>query len=199
MGNGPCQLALRYRPSLSGLKPPFGHGSNNSFFGTVFSLIFKKKRSSDIPLSKTAQQFLAQRGSKTLVFTNGCFDILHRGHIAYLAKAKELGDLLFVGLNSDQSVKKLKGHHRPIVPQNDRKFVLENIKGVDFVEIFSQETPYQLIKEVAPDILVKGGDWEVKNIVGHDLVLNNGGRVLSLDFVPDFSTTSIIEKIKALD
>ena len=142
---------------------------------------------------------MAQRGSKTLVFTNGCFDILHRGHIAYLAKAKELGDLLFVGLNSDQSVKKLKGHHRPIVPQNDRKFVLENIKGVDFVEIFSQETPYQLIKEVAPDILVKGGDWEVKNIVGHDLVLNNGGRVLSLDFVPDFSTTSIIEKIKALD
>lgn len=146
-------------------------------------------------LSEDAKQFLKdikQKGKK-IVFTNGCFDILHVGHISYLNKAKSLADFLFVGLNSDSSVKNLKGNSRPINKQEDRKIVLENLKAVDFVEIFYDETPLSLIKEIAPDILVKGGDWKVEQIVGADYVLSYGGQVKSLPFITGYSSTTIIE------
>ena len=134
--------------------------------------------------------------TKKVVFTNGCFDILHRGHISYLNEAKSLGDHLIVGLNSDRSVKELKGPKRPINSQDDRKFVLENLKAVDEVIIFDESTTLNLIKEVRPHVLVKGGDWKPEQIVGSDFVLENGGEVKSLRFIDGFSTTKIIEKSK---
>ncbi|MBC77339.1 MAG: D-glycero-beta-D-manno-heptose 1-phosphate adenylyltransferase [Halobacteriovoraceae bacterium] len=143
----------------------------------------------------TLKEFLDSNKGKKLVFTNGCFDILHKGHVAYLNEAKALGDLLIVGLNSDQSVRGLKGPERPVNSELDRKFVLENLKSVDFVEIFNDSTPYDLIKEVMPDILVKGGDWKPEDIVGSDIVLGSGGKVMSLNFVNGYSTTNIISKI----
>lgn len=139
--------------------------------------------------------FISSSSDKKVVFTNGCFDILHRGHVAYLNEAKSLGDLLIVGLNSDASVKRLKGEERPVNSEQDRKFVLENLKAVDHVEIFEQDTPLELIKRVVPNVLVKGGDWKPEQIVGSEFVLSNGGKVLSLNFVDGFSTTKIIEKI----
>ncbi|OFZ36712.1 MAG: D-beta-D-heptose 1-phosphate adenosyltransferase [Bdellovibrionales bacterium RIFOXYD12_FULL_39_22] len=148
-------------------------------------------------LSAAAQTFLsaARSQKKKIVFTNGCFDILHAGHIQYLNEARSLGDLLFVGLNADISVKKLKGDGRPINGEAERKFVLENLKAVSFVEIFTEETPLSLIEIVRPNILVKGGDWKVEQIVGHQIVLNSGGEVKSLSFVEGFSTTNTIAKI----
>jgi len=131
-----------------------------------------------------------------LVFTNGCFDILHRGHIVYLNKAKSLGDLLIVGLNSDNSVKKLKGSNRPYNNENDRAFVLDNLKAVDYIILFSEDTPYNLIKDVKPDYLVKGGDWKEEEIVGSEIVKEYGGKVISLKYIDDYSTTSFINKIK---
>tara|TARA_Y100001936_G_C16065365_1_gene666863 strand:- start:1428 stop:1868 length:441 start_codon:yes stop_codon:yes gene_type:complete len=139
--------------------------------------------------------FLKSSEDKKIVFTNGCFDILHKGHVAYLNEAKSLGDILIVGLNSDKSVRGLKGPERPVNSELDRKFVLENLKSVDFVQIFDAPTPYELIKEVSPDILVKGGDWKPSDIVGSDIVLDKGGKVLSLNFVDGYSTTNIISKI----
>ncbi|MBF0297269.1 MAG: D-glycero-beta-D-manno-heptose 1-phosphate adenylyltransferase [Oligoflexia bacterium] len=133
-----------------------------------------------------------------IVFTNGCFDILHSGHITYLNQARSLGDFLFVGLNSDASIKKIKGPDRPINNQQDRKFVLENLKAVDFVEIFEEDTPLELIKTVVPDILVKGGDWEISKIVGADFVIYHGGEVKSLKFIEGKSTTNIIKIIQNL-
>lgn len=118
--------------------------------------------------SKELQSFKEISQNKTIVFTNGCFDILHRGHVTYLNEAKKLGDLLVVGLNSDASVKRLKGETRPINSEQDRKFVLQNLKSVDFVEIFEDDTPLELIKAIMPNILVKGGDWKVEQIVGPD-------------------------------
>ena len=132
------------------------------------------------------------------VFTNGCFDILHRGHIQYLNEARALGDKLIIGLNSDASVRRLKGAQRPVNSEEDRKFVLENLKSVDEVIIFNEDTPLSLIERVEPDILVKGGDWKVEDIVGHELVLSNGGVVESLSFKSGYSTTSVLEKIKSL-
>jgi len=151
-----------------------------------------------LQLSKEAEKFLKENSDKKIVFTNGCFDILHSGHISYLNDAKALGDLLFIGLNSDSSVKGLKGDERPINDEQERRFILENLKAVDFVELFSDETPIELIKKVKPDFLVKGGDWAVEQIVGHDFVQKNGGIVKSLPFKDGFSTTNIIEKIKNL-
>lgn len=140
------------------------------------------------------EKFIEMNRDKTVVFTNGCFDILHRGHVAYLNEARSLGDVLIVGMNSDASVKRLKGESRPINHEADRKFVLENLKAVDFVEIFEEDTPYNLINKVRPNTLVKGGDWSVDQIVGSDIVMKEGGKVLSLNFVDGFSTTNIIEK-----
>ena len=147
-------------------------------------------------LSSDAKKFLMQNKGKRIVFTNGCFDIVHVGHIAYLNHAKEQGDLLFLGLNSDQSIKRLKGSDRPINNQADRKFFLENLKAIDFVEIFDEDTPYELIKSVLPQVLVKGGDWTPDQIVGSDIVLASGGEVKSLLFREGYSTTSIIGKLQ---
>jgi len=139
----------------------------------------------------------AKEQNNKIVFTNGCFDILHKGHVAYLNQARGCGDILIVGLNSDASVKRLKGEERPINSELDRKFVLENLKSVDFVEIFSEDTPLNLIKEISPNLLVKGGDWKVEQIVGSEHVIANGGDVYSLNFVDGYSTTGIIKKINS--
>lgn len=141
------------------------------------------------------ETFQSSRGKRKVVFTNGCFDILHTGHVTYLNEAKSQGDLLVVGLNSDASVKRLKGDQRPINNEDERKFILENLKAVDFVFIFHEDTPLELIHEINPDVLVKGGDWKPEQIVGSDYVLKNGGEVKSLTFVNGFSTTGTIEKI----
>ncbi len=132
---------------------------------------------------------------KRIVFTNGCFDLLHAGHAIYLEEARNLGDCLILGLNSDTSVKRLKGPNRPIVPQEERSIVTAALEMVDYVCVFEDDTPYELIKLVQPDVLVKGGDWGVDEIVGADLVLAAGGEVKSLRFEAGLSTTSIIEKI----
>jgi D-glycero-beta-D-manno-heptose 1-phosphate adenylyltransferase len=146
--------------------------------------------------SEKLEQFLAANRHKKIVFTNGCFDILHKGHVTYLLEAAKLGDILVVGLNSDASVKRLKGPERPINNEVDRQFVLSQIRPVDFVEIFSEDTPLNLITHIRPDILVKGGDWKIEQIVGGKEVLERGGKVLSLNFVNGYSTTSIIHKIQ---
>ncbi|HPM43323.1 MAG TPA: D-glycero-beta-D-manno-heptose 1-phosphate adenylyltransferase [Candidatus Omnitrophota bacterium] len=130
-----------------------------------------------------------------IVFTNGCFDILHLGHIDYLERAKKLGDILVVGLNSDGSVKKLKGPSRPINSQKARARMLAALESVDFVTIFNEETPAKVIKNLCPDVLVKGGDWKPKDIVGSDFVTSAGGRVVSLKFVKGYSTTGLLKKM----
>lgn len=132
---------------------------------------------------------------KQIVFTNGCFDILHIGHVRYLQEAKKLGDILIVGINTDESVKRLKGPSRPIQSEMDRAEILAALECVDFVIHFNEDTPLNLIKKIKPNILVKGGDWKPENIVGSDFVLSNGGKVLSLRFTDDHSTTNIINKI----
>jgi rfaE bifunctional protein nucleotidyltransferase chain/domain len=133
--------------------------------------------------------------SKKIVFTNGCFDIIHAGHIDYLIKAKELGDVLIIGLNTDASVRRNKGDKRPIINENERAFILSNIKPVDYVILFDEDTPSNLINEILPDILVKGGDWAIENIVGRETVENNGGKVESINFTNNQSTSKIIEAI----
>ncbi|MDP6685993.1 MAG: D-glycero-beta-D-manno-heptose 1-phosphate adenylyltransferase [Candidatus Omnitrophota bacterium] len=133
---------------------------------------------------------------KKLVFTNGCFDILHTGHVNYLQKAKNMGDILIVGLNSDASVRRLKGRSRPIVSQKNRAKVLAALSAVDLTVVFNSLTPIELIKAVKPDVLVKGGDWPVKDIVGSGFVQSYGGKVKSLAYIKGFSTKDIIAKIK---
>ena len=130
-----------------------------------------------------------------VVFTNGCFDILHRGHIEYLAKASELGDVLIVGVNSDLSVHKIKGEYRPINDENSRSIILASLDFVTAVVIFDEETPYELIKTIQPDILVKGKDYKAEEIIGHDIVLAKGGRVETIELTPGYSTTGIEQKI----
>jgi D-glycero-beta-D-manno-heptose 1-phosphate adenylyltransferase len=132
---------------------------------------------------------------KNVVFTNGVFDLIHSGHVDYLSKAKKLGDVLIVGLNSDDSVKIIKGDKRPILNQEERAFILSNIKAVDYVVVFEEDTPANLISEIIPDILVKGADWAVEKIVGKDIVEKNGGKVMNIEFVNDQSTSRIIELI----
>ena len=139
---------------------------------------------------KTIIKRLKAQGKK-IVFTNGCFDILHRGHIEYLAKAKKLGDVLIVGLNTDSSVKRIKGPKRPVNNEKDRAIVLSAIESVDYIILFSEATPYELIKALKPDVLAKGGDWKPKDIVGNDIVKN----VVSIPFVKGYSTTCIIDCI----
>ena len=135
-----------------------------------------------------------QQQNKKVVFTNGCFDLLHVGHVRYLAEAKKLGDFLIVGVNSDDSVKRLKGPTRPIQNQQDRAEILKALESVDETVIFTEDTPENLIKSVRPDILVKGGDWSVDQIVGGPFVQSYGGQVCSLTFIDGKSTTKIIEK-----
>lgn len=135
---------------------------------------------------------------KKVVFTNGCFDLLHAGHVDYLAKAKECGDILIVGLNSDSSVKDIKGKDRPIVTELERAYILKNLKSVDYVVLFNESTPKELIFEIVPDVLIKGADWEIENIVGRDIVEKNGGSVQTIEFITQQSTTNIIEKVLAI-
>lgn len=137
-----------------------------------------------------------KKEGKKLVFTNGCFDIIHRGHVDYLNRAKELGDYLVVALNSDNSVRRLKGENRPINKLEDRAFVVSNLKAVDFVVSFEEDTPFEIISAIVPDVLVKGGDWNIDNIVGKDIVEANGGKVYSLPYVENYSTSSIVNKMK---
>jgi len=133
--------------------------------------------------------------NKKVVFTNGCFDLIHAGHIDYLNKAKALGDVLIVGLNSDDSVKRIKGDKRPIINEDERAEVISNIKPVDYVVLFDEDAPIELIKELVPDILIKGADWKIDEIVGAEKVLTNGGEVKTIKFVNDQSTSKIIDLI----
>lgn len=135
-----------------------------------------------------------KRKNKKVVFTNGCFDIIHYGHIQYLCTAAKLGDELFIGLNSDSSVKKLKGEKRPIFPASERAEILSSFECVDVVVVFEEETPFNLISALLPDFLVKGGDYEVREIVGRDVVEQNGGRVVVVPYLDGHSTTEILKR-----
>lgn len=139
----------------------------------------------------------AQRAGRRVVFTNGCFDLIHRGHVRYLEQARSLGDLLVVAINSDRSVRHLKGPTRPVVPEAERAEVLAALRAVDLVTIFDDPTPARVIETIRPDVLVKGGDWPVSRIVGAEFVQSHGGRVFSLPFVPGRSTTALIHRIAA--
>ncbi|HBQ20766.1 MAG TPA: D-glycero-beta-D-manno-heptose 1-phosphate adenylyltransferase [Deltaproteobacteria bacterium] len=136
-----------------------------------------------------------QKKKKKIVFTNGCFDILHAGHIRYLKEAKKWGDVLVIALNSDVSVHKIKGPKRPIVPQQERAEVMAALECVDFVTFFNEDNPHRIISDLKPDILVKGGDWKPSQIIGSDIVLKNGGKVKSIRYHKGKSTTHIIQKI----
>ena len=133
---------------------------------------------------------------KKIVFTNGCFDLLHVGHIRYLNQAKKLGDFLIIGLNSDKSVKEIKGANRPINSFKDRAILLAALNSVDLVIMFEEQTPENLIKDIVPDILVKGGDYNIEDIVGYQTVMQNGGQVKTLSFYDGYSSTNYINKIK---
>lgn len=137
-----------------------------------------------------------KKEGKKIVFTNGCFDLIHKGHIYLLKEAKKLGDVLIVGLNSDSSIKKIKGKGRPILKEKERSFIIDNIKGVDYVVIFNEKTPFKLIKEIKPDILVKGGDYKEEEIVGGEFVKKRKGKVIIIPYLNGFSTSKIIERIK---
>ena len=135
---------------------------------------------------------------RRIVFTNGCFDILHAGHIRYLEAAKNAGDVLIIGLNTDASVRGIKGGKRPIIPQDQRAVVLAGLACVDYIVLFDEPDPYQLIQAIVPDILVKGADWEKTDIIGADVVEENGGEILQIPFEYPVSTSKIIERIVAL-
>ncbi|MDD2192325.1 MAG: D-glycero-beta-D-manno-heptose 1-phosphate adenylyltransferase [Bacteroidales bacterium] len=136
-----------------------------------------------------------EKEGKKIVFTNGCFDIIHQGHIDYLAKAKDLGDKLIIGLNTDQSVSTIKGKNRPIQDEKSRAIILASMQFVDAIIYFSDPTPYELIKAIEPDILVKGADYKPEEIVGYDIVKQKGGEIKTIEFLEGFSTTSIENKI----
>ena len=152
--------------------------------------IYNQKKS----LNKLRKKFL----HKKIVFTNGCFDLVHKGHIDYLQLSKNLGDILVVGLNSDISVKKNKGPKRPICNIDSRSFVLASLFIVDFVVIFNEITPENLIKDLKPDVLVKGKDYKKEEIIGGNFILNNGGEVKTIKFTKGYSTTKIINRILSL-
>ena len=148
--------------------------------------------------AQEAVRAAAERRSRgdRLVFTNGCFDILHPGHVHYLQRARNLGEMLLVGLNSDASVRRLKGPARPVACETDRATVLAALESVDYVVLFEEDTPLHLIRTVVPDVLVKGGDWAVDQIVGREGVEASGGTVLSIPFVAGHSTSGVIERIE---
>ena len=161
----------------------------------------RARRSSD--KVKTLPSLLAalsrdRKAGKKIVFTNGCFDILHIGHIRYLQKARSLGDRLVIGVNSDASVRRLKGPDRPVTRERDRAEVLAALECVDYAVLFSEDTPEALIRAVHPDLLVKGGDWKKSAIVGSAFVGSYGGKVRSLPFINGYSTTGLIQKIQTL-
>ena len=137
-----------------------------------------------------------KQAGEEVVFTNGCFDIIHRGHIEVLVRTADLGSKFIIGLNSDCSIQKLKGEDRPIIDEQARAILLAALSFVDAVVLFSEETPINLISTLIPDVLAKGGDYEIETIVGHEIVQNNGGEVILVPFVDGFSSTTIIDKIK---
>ncbi len=156
--------------------------------------IIQKKIMQPESLSATLSLWRFQQ--KKIVFTNGCFDLLHLGHIDYLSKAKDCGDILMVGVNTDHSVKMLgKGNNRPITDQNARATIIAALHFVDAVILFDEETPYELIKTVQPDVLVKGSDYLPEDIVGYDIVRKKGGTITTIDFLQGYSTTKIVNKI----
>jgi len=132
--------------------------------------------------------------NEKIVFTNGCFDVVHQGHVIYLTKAADLGTKLIIGLNTDASVKRLKGENRPVNNQDARAVLLASFSFIDAVVFFDDDTPYELIKTVKPDFLVKGGDYKPEEIVGYDIVKQNNGKIVTIDFVKGYSSTSIIKK-----
>ena len=144
-------------------------------------------------LKKIRQKLKSE--NKKVVFTNGVFDLIHSGHVDYLVKAKQLGNVLIVGMNSDASVIRIKGDKRPILKEDERAFIISNIKPVDYVVLFNEDTPEKLINEIVPDVLVKGADWPIDKIVGKDVVENSGGEVKTIEFVNHQSTSKIIELI----
>ncbi|MBK7500806.1 MAG: D-glycero-beta-D-manno-heptose 1-phosphate adenylyltransferase [Ignavibacteriales bacterium] len=144
---------------------------------------------------KLIREQLKQQNKK-VVFTNGCFDLIHSGHVDYLVKAKEMGDVLILALNSDLSIRSIKGDKRPILKQDERAFIVSNLKPVDYVTFFNEDTPAEIISELVPDVLVKGGDWAIEKIVGREIVEVNGGEVKTINFVNDQSTSNIIKIIK---
>lgn len=133
--------------------------------------------------------------NKKIVFTNGCFDLIHLGHVKYLSEAADLGNILIIGLNSDSSVIKIKGHGRPVLDQESRAMTLAAFSFVNNIVLFDEETPYKLIKQIRPDILVKGGDYKPEEIVGYDIVKEKGGEVKIIDFIEGYSTSNIVERI----
>jgi len=157
-------------------------------------------RSKIFTFESLAQQLGKWRAlKKSIVFTNGCFDIIHLGHIDYLSKSADEGDIFIIGLNTDSSVSKLKGRNRPVIEERSRSFILASLYFVDAVVLFDEETPFKLIKLVQPDVLIKGSDYTVNEIIGSDIVLNKGGEVKTIDFLPGYSTTDIINKINNLN
>lgn len=154
-----------------------------------------KKDNIDIDHMVATWNFL----NKKIVFTNGCFDLLHQGHVEYLAKASDLGDVLVIGLNTDESVKRLKGDNRPINKEMSRAEILASLVFVDGVFFFEEDTPYELIKRVKPNILVKGADYTEEEIVGNDIVKSNNGEIITIDLVDGYSTTNLIQKIKQIN
>jgi rfaE bifunctional protein nucleotidyltransferase chain/domain len=161
--------------------------------GRPKSLLSKIKSPSAL---KRSLSNLMRSKKRKVVFTNGCFDLLHKGHVTYLEKAKGLGDILVVALNGDESVRKLKGESRPINPLSDRLEVIAALQSVDFVTWFDQDTPLELIRLLKPRVLVKGGDWETHQIVGSSDVISWGGKVLSLSYVQGRSTTAMIARAR---
>ena len=155
--------------------------------------VIENKILSDENLERRMEDWRS-RGLKT-VFTNGCFDLLHLGHVDYLAKAKDAGDRLIIGVNTDASVRRLKGRNRPLQDENSRLRILASLQMVDAVILFDEDTPYNLISRVQPDILVKGADYKVEDIVGYDIVMQRGGKVMTLEYLAGYSTTSIEQRI----
>ena len=144
---------------------------------------------------KTQVEIWKKSGDK-VVFTNGCFDIVHRGHIEVLARTADLGNKFIIGLNSDSSIQKLKGEDRPIIDEQSRAILLAALSFVDAIVLFSEDTPLKLISALLPDVLAKGGDYEIETIVGHEIVQQNGGKIKLVPFLDGFSSTTIIDKIK---
>ncbi|NQT05976.1 MAG: D-glycero-beta-D-manno-heptose 1-phosphate adenylyltransferase [Candidatus Omnitrophica bacterium] len=156
-----------------------------------------KDKIKDAGVLKGILASLKNKGKK-IVFTNGCFDILHVGHVSYLEETKALGDILVVAINSDASVKKIKGKGRPLTKERDREEVVAALASVDFVTLFCEDTPESIVKELDPDVIVKGGDWKEGDIVGGDYVKKRGGKVVSIPFRKGYSTTSLIKRVKGL-
>lgn len=156
----------------------------------------KKIKKKIVTTTKAIEQVKSwQSKNKKVVFTNGCFDIVHRGHVEYLSRAADLGNKLILGLNTDASVSRIKGPKRPLVDEESRAILLAALEFIDLVVYFDEETPYELIKAVEPDILVKGSDYKAEDIVGFDIVTRRGGTVETIDFIDGFSTTNLIKKI----